>query len=76
MGGSTRVSNDSEGSSGPFSELLRLQSDFQARLTEETLRYLRRLQGTLGPTAPGTVVKPASAFDSVRPRSIASNKFL
>jgi hypothetical protein len=59
MGGSTRVSNDSEGSSGPFSELLRLQSDFQARLTEETLRYLRRLQGTLGPTAPGTVVKPA-----------------
>jgi hypothetical protein len=56
-----RVSNEPGGPSGPtsaFAELFRLQSDFQARLAEETLRYLRRLQGTVVPAAPGTVVMP------------------
>ena len=43
---------------GPLSELLRLQSEFQARLADETLRYLRRLQGAFAPAAPGTVVRP------------------
>ncbi len=43
---------------GPLSELVRLQSEFQARLADETLRYLRRVQGTLAPAAPGTVVMP------------------
>ncbi len=43
---------------GPFTELLRLQSEFQARLADETLRYLRRLQGAFAPAAPGTVVVP------------------
>jgi hypothetical protein len=43
---------------GPFGELLRLQSEFQARLADETLRYLRRLQGAFAPAAPGTVVVP------------------
>ena len=42
---------------GPLSELLRLQSEFQARLADETLRYLRRLQGAFAPAAPGTVVR-------------------
>jgi hypothetical protein len=42
---------------GAFSELLRMQAEFQARLTDETLRYLRRLQGVLAPHAPGTVVQ-------------------
>ncbi|HET7230953.1 MAG TPA: hypothetical protein VFJ16_13165, partial [Longimicrobium sp.] len=54
-----RVSNDGEpGPSGPLSELFRLQTEFQARLADETLRYLRRLQGTLAPAAPGTVLAP------------------
>jgi len=43
---------------GPFAELLRLQNEFQARLADETLRYLRRLQGAFAPAAPGTVVVP------------------
>lgn len=53
------LANDAAGSSGasPFSELLRLQTDFQARLADETFRYLRRLHGTLGPGAPGTVAR-------------------
>jgi hypothetical protein len=52
------ISNDPGGSgwSGPFADLLRLQTEFQSRLGEETIRYLRRLQGALGPAAPGTVV--------------------
>lgn len=61
-----RVSNDpagGEGASGPFAELFRLQAELQARLTEETLRYLRRLQGTFGPAAPGTVVLPSGDLE-------------
>ena len=52
------ISNDPGGSawSGPFADLLRLQTEFQSRLGEETIRYLRKLQGALGPAAPGTVV--------------------
>jgi hypothetical protein len=54
-----RVSNDpSKGAAGVFSDLLRLQTEFQARLTEETLNYLRRLQGAAAPSAPGTVLLP------------------
>ena len=55
-----RVSNEeSPGAGGVFSDLLRLQTEFQARLAEETLHYLRRLQGAAAPTAPGTVLVPA-----------------
>ncbi len=39
-------------------QLLRLQNDFHARLTVETLHYLRGLQSALGPAAPGTVLVP------------------
>lgn len=56
--GPIRVSNDSGTGGGAFSELLRLQTEFQARLAEETLHYLRRLQGAAAPAAPGTVVVP------------------
>lgn len=64
-----RVSNGEE-SGGAFSELLRMQAEFQARLTDETLRYLRRLQGVLEPHSPGTVVQPdgdSTLTASVRP---------
>jgi hypothetical protein len=52
------ITNDAGagGWSGPFADMLRLQTEFQARLGEETIRYLRRLQGALGPAAPGTIV--------------------
>lgn len=54
-----RLGNDPDDSvSGAFADLLRLQTDFQARLAEETLRYLRRLQGAAAPAAPGTVLVP------------------
>jgi hypothetical protein len=43
---------------GPIDDLLRLQTDFQQRLASETLRYLRRLQGIVGPVVPGTLVLP------------------
>jgi hypothetical protein len=45
---------------GPLSELLRLQSQFQSRLAEETLSYLRSLQGAAAPAVPGTVLVPDS----------------
>jgi len=54
-----RVPNDPGASSGnPLSELVRLQTEFQARLAEETISYLRRLQGAAAPASPGTVVMP------------------
>jgi len=58
-----RVSNEPGGPTGPtgaFAEMFRLQADFQARLAEETLRYLRRLQGAVVPASPGTVVVPSA----------------
>lgn len=61
-----RVPNESAGEpGGPFAELLRLQASFQARLVEDTLRYLRQLQGVLGPLAPGTVVVPNGEVELV-----------
>jgi hypothetical protein len=54
-----RVLNDPGGDpGGALSELLRLQGQFQARLAEETISYLRRLQGAAAPNAPGTVLLP------------------
>jgi hypothetical protein len=44
----------------PFEDLFRLQSEFQNRLAEETVKYLRQLQGMVGPVVPGTVVMPES----------------
>jgi len=54
-----RIANQPEtGTGSQFSELLRLQSEFQNRISEETLRYFRRLQGAAAPASPGTVVVP------------------
>ena len=54
-----RIPNDPSGDTGgSLGELLRLQTQFQARLAEETIAYLRRLQGAAAPNAPGTVVVP------------------
>ncbi|HEY1365951.1 MAG TPA: hypothetical protein VGF23_02515 [Gaiellaceae bacterium] len=55
-----RVSNEAGGGGqgGVFGELVRLQTEFQARLAEETLQYLRRLQGAAAPATPGTVLLP------------------
>lgn len=52
-----QVGNEGSGAGSVFGDLLRLQTEFQARLADETLRYLRRLQGVLEPHAPGTVVQ-------------------
>jgi hypothetical protein len=56
-----RVTNDPgpDAADDAFAELLRLQGEFQARLADETLRYLRRLQATTGPSNPGTVARAA-----------------
>lgn len=58
-----RVTNEpgDAGASGPFAELLRLQTEFQSRLAEETVRYLRLLQSVFAPATPGTVVVPGAA---------------
>jgi hypothetical protein len=59
-----RIPNEpDEQGGGAFGELLRLQTEFQARLAEETIRYLRRLQGTGMPAAPGTVLRPDGAVE-------------
>jgi len=47
-----------ESPKNPLSDWLHLQADFQARLADETLRYLRRLQGAAAPVTPGTVLVP------------------
>jgi hypothetical protein len=59
------IKNDTSGPgwNGPFADLLRLQTEFQSRLGEETIRYVRRLQGAMGPASPGTVVLTDSATE-------------
>lgn len=55
-----RVANEPAGpDQGPFADLLRLQAQFQTRMAEETMRYLRAVQGALAPVAPSTVVTAA-----------------
>jgi hypothetical protein len=54
-----RIPNEPANEPGSaLGELLRLQTQFQARLAEETMSYLRRLQGAAAPAAPGTVLVP------------------
>jgi hypothetical protein len=50
------ISNESGPGSG-WDELFQLQAQYTAKLTEETLKYLRGLQAALSPRPPGTVVK-------------------
>ncbi len=54
----TAETDEGPTASGSLSELLRLQTEFQGRMAEETLRYLRRMQGLFEPHAPGTVIQP------------------
>lgn len=59
-----RVGNESESEiGGAFAELLRLQTEFHTRLTEETLTHLRRLQGAAMPVAPTTVLMPGGVSE-------------
>jgi len=59
-----RVPNESESEiGGAFAELLRIQTEFQTRLTEETLTHLRRLQGAAMPVAPTTVLMPGGVSE-------------
>jgi hypothetical protein len=60
-----RISNETEiaAGGGIFGELIRLQTEFHTRLAEETLKYLRRLQGTAMPAVPGTVLMPGGASE-------------
>jgi hypothetical protein len=51
------IRTDHSDGDGLGAEFLRLQTEFQARLADETLRYLRSLQSALGPASPGTVVR-------------------
>lgn len=58
----TPIDSD-EKAGGTFSQLLRLQTDFYTRITEETLRYLRSLQGAAAPAVPGTVLMPGAEVE-------------
>lgn len=59
-----RIPNEPESEiGGAFADLLRLQTEFHTRLTEETLKYLRRLQDAAMPTAPGTVLMPGEVAE-------------
>jgi hypothetical protein len=66
-----RLSSDADGQgSSSLTDLLRLQAEFQTRIVEETVGYLRRLQDTAMPVAPGTIVRPdpdATVAGSGRP---------
>jgi hypothetical protein len=57
------TSDPSDSPTNPFTEVFRLQTEFQTRLAEETLRYLRKFQGALAPSAPGTVMLADEALE-------------
>ena len=52
------MADDKNNPQGPCADWLRVQMNFQARLMDETLRYLRQLQGAVAPVTPGTVLLP------------------
>jgi hypothetical protein len=64
-----RTSGDASEPEAPFSELVRLQMDFQTRLAEETLRYLRRIQASALPATPSTVVRADRERPALRARA-------
>jgi hypothetical protein len=55
-----RVSNSGSEQSH-LDQLTQFQVDFQTRLAEETMRYLRRFQAMFEPHAPGTAVRSNAA---------------
>ena len=56
-----RITNESAEPSDVGAAFLRLQFEFQAKLADETLRYLRSIRGLFGPATPGTFVEADSA---------------
>lgn len=48
---------------GPYTELMRLQTEFQSRLEAESLRYVRGLQAAVGAIVPGTVLLPNASLE-------------
>ena len=56
-----RITNESAEPSDVGAAFLRLQFEFQAKLADETLRYLRSVRGLFGPATPGTFVEADSA---------------
>ena len=57
-----------------LSNWLRLQVEFQGRLADETLRYLRRLQGAAAPVTPGTVLLPETSTE-LRANAVPGESF-
>src|SRR3954451_9934353 len=47
-----------QGAGEALTEILRLQTEFQGRMVDETLKYLRPVQGMFEPHSPGTVLRP------------------
>src|SRR4051812_22383044 len=62
------ITNDDPAGDGLWGGLFPPQAEFQARLTEETLKYLRSVQAAFSPRAPGTVIQASG----VRLRSEAA----
>ena len=56
-----QISNEEPTGDSAWAQLLRLQSEYQARLAEETMKYLRGLQAAFIPRVPGTIVQPNGA---------------
>jgi hypothetical protein len=48
---------------GPYSELIRLQTEFQSRLEAESMKYVRGLQAAVGSVVPGTVLLPDASLE-------------
>ena len=57
------MTDKTEKTHDPLSDWLRLQLEFQGKLADETLRYLRRLQGAAAPVTPGTVLLPETGTE-------------
>src|SRR6267142_3701914 len=57
-----RVRNETEADGGAFAEMVRLQTEFHAKLADETLRYLSRLGGRTGLSSLGTVIPTAEGL--------------
>jgi hypothetical protein len=52
-----QLSNEGSAGDGGLPHLLLLQSEYQAALTTETLKYLRGVQAAFSPRPPGTIVQ-------------------
>ncbi len=53
-----QINNEAEGQDSLLTDLMALQAEYTARLSAETMKYLRQLQGMAAPATPQTVVQP------------------